>query len=74
MLPMGSGHPRDQAEKLIGVFEEFDRNSMVESAQAFIQSDDPLSENSEYTQLIRDKLEIWEADLKTKMSDAREGG
>ncbi len=67
------GHPRSQAEKLIGVFEEYDRKTMVETAQAFIQSDDPHSENSAYSQLVRDNLELWEADLKVKMQDARGG-
>jgi len=67
------GHPRSQAEELIGVFEEYDRKTMVETAQAFIQSDDPHSENSAYSQLVRDNLELWEADLKAKMHDARGG-
>lgn len=68
------GHPRDQSERLTDVFEEFDRKTMVESAQAFIQSEDPHSEESEYTQLIREKLEPWEADLKSKMRKARDIG
>ncbi|MGB7337226.1 MAG: monovalent cation:proton antiporter-2 (CPA2) family protein, partial [Salaquimonas sp.] len=66
------GHPREQAEQLTAVFEEFDRKTMVETAQAFIQSDDPHSENSQYSQLVRESLEKWEAELKTKMRDARD--
>lgn len=66
------GYPRVQAERLTGVFEEFDRRNMVETAQAFIQSDDPHSENSAYSQLVRENLEKWETDLKAKMRDARD--
>jgi len=65
------GHPRPEAERLIGVFEEFDRRTMVETAQAFIESDDPHSENSAYSQMIRDNLEVWEAELKDSMQKAR---
>jgi monovalent cation:H+ antiporter-2, CPA2 family len=68
------GHPRDQAERLIGIFEEFDRKTMVETAQAFIQSDDPHSENSPYSQIVRENLEKWETNLKAKMRDARDVG
>lgn len=67
------GHSREEAEKLIGIFEEFDRRTMVETAQAFIESDDPLSENSSYSQLIRENLQVWEQDLKVAMKRAREG-
>ncbi|MFT5342942.1 MAG: CPA2 family monovalent cation:H+ antiporter-2 [Paracoccaceae bacterium] len=67
------GHPRNQAERLTGVFEEFDRRTMVETAQAFIQSEDPHSDDSEYSQLVRENLESWEAELKVKMRNAREG-
>lgn len=65
------GIPRNQAEVLTGVFESYDRKTMVETAQAFIESDDPHSENSTYSQLIRENLDAWEADLKMKMRDAR---
>ncbi|RYG89226.1 potassium transporter [Loktanella sp. IMCC34160] len=65
------GHPREDAEKLIGIFEEFDRRTMVETAQAFIQSDDPHSENSAYSRLIRENLGSWEAELKETMKQAR---
>ena len=65
------GHPRNEAERLIGIFEEFDRRTMVETAQAFLESDDPHSENSIYSQLIRENLEGWEADLKKEMKAAR---
>jgi CPA2 family monovalent cation:H+ antiporter-2 len=67
------GHSREEAEKLIGIFEEFDRRTMVETAQAFIESDDPLSENSSYSKLIRENLQVWEQDLKVAMKKAREG-
>lgn len=65
------GHPRHEAEKLIGVFEAFDRKTMLETAQAFIESDDPHSENSAYSQLIREKLGPWELELKAAMQAAR---
>ncbi|PUB17241.1 cation:proton antiporter domain-containing protein [Yoonia sediminilitoris] len=65
------GHPREDAEQLISVFEAHDRKTMLETAQAFIQSDDPHSENSAYSQLIQDNLETWEAELKANMRDRR---
>jgi len=68
------GHPREQAGRMTGVFEEFDRKTMVETAQAFIQSDDPLSNDSAYSTLVREKLDEWEDDLKAKMRDARDKG
>ncbi|MEZ5912518.1 MAG: cation:proton antiporter [Paracoccaceae bacterium] len=65
------GHRRDEAERLIAVFEAFDRRTMVETAQAFIESGDPHSENSAYSTLIRNNLESWEAELKESMGAAR---
>ncbi|MEE4346466.1 MAG: cation:proton antiporter [Paracoccaceae bacterium] len=64
------GHPREQAERLIGVFEEFDRKTMMETAQAFLDSDDPHSEDSVFSKVIRDNLETWEAELKAEMRAA----
>ena len=61
------GHSREQAERLVGVFEAFDRKTMVETAEAFIQSADPHSDDSEYSRLIRENLENWEAELKASM-------
>lgn len=63
------GHSRDQAERLVGVFEAFDRKAMVETAEAFIQSEDPHAEDSAYSHVIRDNLEKWEAELKTSMRE-----
>lgn len=67
------GHPRDEAERLIGIFEDFDRRTMVETAQAFLESDDPHSEDSPYSMLIRENLDTWEAELKAAMKAARAG-
>jgi CPA2 family monovalent cation:H+ antiporter-2 len=64
------GHPREEAERLIGIFEDFDRKTMVETAQAFIESEDPHSENSAYSQLMRENLGEWEKDLKATMKKA----
>lgn len=61
------GHSRELAERLVGVFEAFDRKAMVETAEAFIQSADPHADDSEYSRLIRDNLENWEAELKASM-------
>ncbi len=65
------GHQRQQAEQMISVFEEFDRKTMVETAQAFIESEDPHSENSTYSTFIREHMEMWEEELKSKMREAR---
>ena len=65
------GHPRAEAEKLLGVFEEFDRRTMIETAEAFMESDDPHSENSVYSALIRENMGTWEAELKASMEKTR---
>ncbi|MEZ5791552.1 MAG: cation:proton antiporter [Nitratireductor sp.] len=67
------GHPRKKAQKLVSVFEAFDRKSMLETAQAFIESDDPHADDSEYSRLVRENLEAWEAELKASMSNALKG-
>jgi len=64
------GHSREKAQKLVGVFEAFDRRTMLETAQAFIESEDPHADDSEYSRLVRENLEAWEADLKASMLDA----
>lgn len=64
------GHSRAKAERLVGVFEAFDRKSMLETAQAFIRSEDPHSDDSEYTRLIRENLDNWEIELKASMKSA----
>lgn len=61
------GHPREQAERMTGVFEDFDRKTMLETAQAFLDSDDPHSENSIYSKLVRENMDTWEAELKEQM-------
>lgn len=66
------GHSREQAQNLTKVFETFDRTTMIEMAQAFIEDDDPHSENSAYSKSVRANLEKWEADLKAKMKATRE--
>ena len=64
------GYTRAKAEQLVGVFEEFDRRTMLETAQAFIESEDPHADDSEYSRLIRNNLENWETELKTSMKRA----
>ncbi|WP_347568684.1 NAD-binding protein [Pseudosulfitobacter sp. DSM 107133] len=68
------GLDHEIAERLTLVFEEFDRHTMVETAEAFIQSEDPHSDESAYSQLIRENLEQWEAELRERMRDARGAG
>jgi CPA2 family monovalent cation:H+ antiporter-2 len=63
------GHTRAKAEQLVGVFEAFDRRTMLETAEAFIQSEDPHADDSEYSRLIRDSLVNWEAELKSSMKE-----
>jgi len=64
------GHSRAKAEQLVGVFEAYDRKTMRESADAFIRSEDPNSDDSEYSRLIRGNLDKWEARLKADMKKA----
>ncbi|WP_370321570.1 monovalent cation:proton antiporter-2 (CPA2) family protein [Oricola sp.] len=61
------GHSREKAEQLVGVFEAFDRKAMLETAEAFINSDDPHADDSEYSHLIRENLQNWEEELKENM-------
>lgn len=68
------GHSRAQSERLVGVFEKFDRESMLRSANAFMESDDPHAEDSIYSKLIRENLANWEAELKQEMQTAMHAG
>ncbi|MFK7901856.1 MAG: cation:proton antiporter [Nitratireductor sp.] len=61
------GHSRKQAEVLISVFEQHDRKVMIETAQAFIDSEDPLSDNSPYSKMVSENLDGWQAEMKAKM-------
>ena len=63
------GHPREKAERLVGAFEAFDRKSMLETAQAFMESEDPHADDSEYSRVIRENRDTWEADLKARMQE-----
>jgi len=65
------GFAREKAESLIDVFEDFDRTTMLELAEAY-NFHDPDSEMSEYSRLVRENMEAWEAELKTKMKYALE--
>ena len=67
------GHSREKAQKLVGVFEAFDRKTMLETAQAFIESEDPHADDSEYSRLVRENLETWEAELNASMRKALKG-
>ena len=66
------GHSRTNAQELVGVFEAFDRKAMLETAEAFIRSDDPHADDSEYSRLIRENLQKWEEELKTSMREKLE--
>ena len=61
------GHPREKAERLVGAFEAFDRRTMLETAEAFMQSEDPHADDSDYSRLLRENRDAWEADLKASM-------
>ena len=65
------GHTADQAKHLAEVFDECDTKTMVDTAQAFIDSADPHSDDSPYSQLVRENLGVWEAELNSRMQDAR---
>lgn len=66
------GHSRTNAQELVGVFEALDRKAMLETAEAFIRSDDPHADDSEYSRLIRENLQKWEEELKTSMREKLE--
>ena len=60
------GFEREKAERLTAVFEEFDRTTMRELAEAY-DIHDPDSEIGEYARVVRENMEVWEADLKIRM-------
>ncbi|MCC0036325.1 MAG: cation:proton antiporter [Hoeflea sp.] len=64
------GHSREKAERLVGVFEAFDRKTMLQTAAAFIQSEDPHADDSEFSRLVGENLDGWEAELKASMKSA----
>jgi len=53
----------------VGVFEAYDRKAMLETAEAFINSEDPHADDSEYSRVIRENLQNWEAELKASMGE-----
>jgi len=63
------GHSRAKADQLVGVFEAYDRKAMLETAEAFINSEDPHADDSEYSRVIRENLQNWEAELKASMGE-----
>jgi CPA2 family monovalent cation:H+ antiporter-2 len=65
------GHTREKAEQLIGVFEDYDRSTMVELAEHY-NIDDPHAEGSTFNQHVAENRDTWEADLKAKMKSALE--
>ena len=66
------GFEREKAERLTGVFRDYDRMTMLESAEAY-RKHDPNSDLSAYANLIRDQREAWEAELDEKMKAALAG-
>jgi CPA2 family monovalent cation:H+ antiporter-2 len=65
------GHSRAAAEAMIAEFEDFDRKTMLEMAEHYTQGD-PLSEDSAYAKLVRDKLPEWQDELSANMKAAME--
>ena len=65
------GHTREKAEAIIGVFEDFDRKSMLGLAEVY-NFNDPHSATSEYAAKVREKMGDWEAELKANMKDVLE--
>jgi len=65
------GLTREKAESLTEIFEDFDRATMRELAGAY-NIHDPDSDVSEYSRLVRENMETWEADLKDKMKAVSE--
>ena len=63
------GHSRATAEQLVSVFEAFDRRTMLDTARAFIESEDPHADDSEFSKLVRENLDGWEAELKANMKE-----
>ncbi|MGB0958955.1 MAG: cation:proton antiporter [Halocynthiibacter sp.] len=66
------GFSRPKAERLTRAFEEFDRTMMTELASVY-NINDPDSDLSEYSRVVREKTEDWEAELRAKMQAALHG-
>ena len=60
------GHTRDQAERMIDVFTDMDRNTMLIAAEHYDPAL-PLHENDAYMTNYRDVRAKWEADLTTRL-------
>jgi CPA2 family monovalent cation:H+ antiporter-2 len=60
------GHTPDQAERMVDVFSEMDRKSMMIAAEHYDPAI-PLHENEEYMAKFRDVRSDWEADITSQM-------
>ena len=60
------GHSRDQAERMVDVFSDMDRKSMLIAAEHYEPSL-PLHENAAYMASFRDQRAEWEADLASQL-------
>lgn len=60
------GHSRDQADRMIEVFSEMDRKSMLIAAEHYDPAV-PIHENEAYMAKFRDERADWEADLTARL-------
>ena len=60
------GQPRDKAQRIVKVFDEMDRQTMIESAEHY-DPNVPFSENEEYITMVRERLGAWEAEMSERM-------
>jgi CPA2 family monovalent cation:H+ antiporter-2 len=60
------GHTPDQAERMVDIFSEMDRKSMMIAAEHYDPAI-PLHENEEYMAKFRDVRSDWEADITSQM-------
>jgi len=65
------GVSRDVAEELVEVFQDADRRGMIEAAPVY-KKGVPLDENEEFSELVRTRLPIYQAEMDAKMTEIRQ--
>jgi CPA2 family monovalent cation:H+ antiporter-2 len=61
------GHSRDQADRMVDVFSDMDRKTMIMAAEHYDPAI-PIHENEAFMAMFRDFRTDWEADLTSQMA------
>ncbi|MEJ6396855.1 cation:proton antiporter domain-containing protein [Yoonia sp. 208BN28-4] len=61
------GNPRDQAQRMVDAFNDLDGKAMLDLAEHY-STDIAATENEAYMSKVREMVDVWEDDLKSRMS------